>query len=98
MNLQPVDLEATALPIELPAFAPYILPYPANFGKSGKGGKRPRSIDDAASTECASGTAARQKELPAIVLQSRCSIHLVSCVLLLPDIERRIEYLIEYNY
>ncbi len=34
LNLQPVDLEATALPIELPAFAPYILPYQRDFGKS----------------------------------------------------------------
>ncbi len=34
LNLQPVDLEATALPIELPAFATYILPYQRDFGKS----------------------------------------------------------------
>ncbi len=34
LNLQPVDLEATALPIELPAFAPLILPHEGDFGKS----------------------------------------------------------------
>ena len=28
-NLQPADLEAAALPIELPAFTPEIIPHPA---------------------------------------------------------------------